>query len=301
MRLYRLIGLEIEALQKEHEQTLKNIARYEDILNNYDSMAEVIMAELDSYKKEFGRKRRTVVENAEEAVFEEKKVEEQEVVFLMDRFGYAKTVDMAVYERNKEAADSESRYVLTCRNTDRLCLFTDTGKMYTAKVQELPYGKFRDKAFPIDNYSNFDSAQERIVCVSSMEDLILGTMLFVTKYGMTKTVSGYEYDVRTRTSMATKLNEGDEVLYAGLVGDHTQLVLQSAEGFFLRFPVEEIPEKKKAAIGVRAMKLSAKDHLEEVYALADGEERNILYKEKEVALQKLKNGSRDQKGTKIRV
>ena len=105
----------------------------------------------------------------------------------------------------------------------------------------------------------------------------------------------------TRTSMATKLNEGDEVLYAGLVGDHTQLVLQSAEGFFLRFPVEEIPEKKKAAIGVRAMKLSAKDHLEEVYALADGEERNILYKEKEVALQKLKNGSRDQKGTKIRV
>lgn len=134
-----------------------------------------------------------------------------------------------------------------------------------------------------------------------MEDLILGTMLFVTKYGMTKTSAVYEYDVRTRTSMATKLNEGDEVLYAGLVGDHTQLVLQSAEGFFLRFPVEEIPEKKKAAIGVRAMKLSAKDHLEEVYALADGEERNILYKEKEVALQKLKNGSRDQKGTKIRV
>ena len=84
MRLYRLIGLEIEALQKEHEKTLENIARYEDILNNYDSMAGVIMEELDSYKKEFGRKRRTVVENAEEAVFEEKKIEEQQVVFLMD-------------------------------------------------------------------------------------------------------------------------------------------------------------------------------------------------------------------------
>lgn len=51
MRLYRLIGLEIEALQKEHEKTLENIARYEDILNNYDSMAGVIMEELDSYKK----------------------------------------------------------------------------------------------------------------------------------------------------------------------------------------------------------------------------------------------------------
>ena len=301
MRLYKLIGLEIEALMKEHDQTMKNIARYSEILNNYDEMQKVIIADLERYKKSYGEERKTDIVNAQAAVYVEKKIEEMPVVFLMDRFGYCRTVDTATYERNKEAADSESRYVLTCRNTDRLCLFTDTGKMYTAKVQELPYGKFRDKAFPIDNYSNFDSAQERIVCVSSMEDLILGTMLFVTKYGMTKTVSGYEYDMRTRTSMATKLNEGDEVLYAGLVGDHTQLVLQSAEGFFLRFPVEEIPEKKKAAIGVRAMKLSAKDHLEEVYALADGEERNILYKEKEVSLQKLKNGSRDQKGTKIRV
>ena len=78
MRLYRLIGLEIEALQREHEETLKNIARYEDILNNYDSMAGVIMEELDHYKKEYGRKRRTQIENAEEAVFEEKKIEEQE-------------------------------------------------------------------------------------------------------------------------------------------------------------------------------------------------------------------------------
>ena len=89
MRLYRLIGLEIEALRAEHEQTLKNIARFEDILNNYDSMAGVIIEELDGFKKEYARKRRTVIENAEEAVYEEKKIEEQEVVFLMDRFGYA--------------------------------------------------------------------------------------------------------------------------------------------------------------------------------------------------------------------
>ena len=144
MRLYRLIGLEVEALRAEHEQTLKNIARYEDILNNYDSMAGVIMEELDAYKKEYAEKRRTVIENAEEAVYEEKKIEEQEVVFLMDRFGYARTVDTSVYERNKEAADSESRYVVHCMNTGRLCIFTDTGRMHQVKVLDVPYGKFRD-------------------------------------------------------------------------------------------------------------------------------------------------------------
>lgn len=141
MRLYKLIGLEIEALQKEHDETLKKIERYEDILNNYNSMSDVIIEELDQYKKEFGRKRRTVVENAEEAVFEEKKIEEQEVMFLMDRFGYAKTIDLPTYERNKEAADSENKYVVSCMNTGKLCIFTNTGKMHQMKVLDLPFRK----------------------------------------------------------------------------------------------------------------------------------------------------------------
>ena len=165
MRLYKLIGLEIEALMKEHEETLRNIEKYEDILNNYDSMAEVIIEDLEKIKKEFGRKRRTVVENAEEAVYEEKKIEEQEVVFLMDRFGYAKTVDVATYERNKEAADAENKYILSCMNTGRLCVFTNTGKMHQIKVLDLPFGKFRDKGLPIDNVSNYDSTQEMIVYI----------------------------------------------------------------------------------------------------------------------------------------
>ena len=62
MRLYKLIGLEVEALMAEHETTLKNIARYEDILNNYDSMAAVIIDELRAVKKEFGKKRLTAIE-----------------------------------------------------------------------------------------------------------------------------------------------------------------------------------------------------------------------------------------------
>ncbi|MBS6397020.1 MAG: DNA topoisomerase 4 subunit A [Clostridiales bacterium] len=301
MRLYKLIGLEIEALMKEHDATMKNIARYSEILNNYDEMAKVIIQELDGFKKSYGVPRKTIIENGAETVFVEKKVEEMPVVFLMDRFGYCRTVDVPTYERNKEAADTESRHVLTCRNTDRICIFTDTGKMHTAKVLELPFGKFRDKAFPIDNFSNFDSSQEKILLICSMEELLFGRVLFVTRYGMTKVVGGLEYDVRTKTSVATKLNEGDQVLFAGLLSDNMQVVLQSEEGYFLRFSADEIPEKKKAAIGVRAMKLGVKDSLEEVYLFGSREEQSMIYKEKEVALHKLKSGSRDQKGTKIRV
>ena len=97
MRLYKLIGLELEALINEHEETMANIYRYEDILDRRDSMAQVIMNELDGIKKEYSHPRKTVIENGQEAVYKEKELEEMDVVFLMDRFGYAKTVDVSTY------------------------------------------------------------------------------------------------------------------------------------------------------------------------------------------------------------
>ena len=202
MRLYKLIGLEIEALLKEHEETLANIAKYEDVLNNYDSMADVIIADLERIKKEYGRVRRTLVENAEEAVYEEKKIEEQEVVFLMDRFGYAKTVDTATYERNREAADAENKYILSCMNTGKLCIFTNDGKMHQIKAMDIPFGKFRDKGLPIDNISNYDSTKEQIAYICDSEQLRFAKLLFVTKQGMVKKVEGAEFQVAKRTIAA---------------------------------------------------------------------------------------------------
>ena len=300
MRLYKLIGLEIEALQKEHEETLKNITLYEDILNNYDSMANLIMEELDSYKKEYGRKRRTAIENAEEAVFEEKKIEEQEVVFLMDRFGYAKTIDVTTYERNKEAADSENKYVVHCMNTGKICIFTDTGKMHQAKVLDLPYGKFRDKGTPIDNLTNYSSSEEQIVMVCDAEQMRFAKLLFATKQGMIKKVEGTEFQVAKRTIAATKLQEEDALIHVSVVTENQNIVLQTKGGYFLRFPADEIPEKKKGAVGVRGIKLQKKDELENVYLFEEGTEQKIVYGEKEVTLNRLRQARRDTQGTKSR-
>ena len=78
MRLYKLIGLEIEALLKEHDKTLKNIATYENILGSRTAMAKVIIKELDAFKKEYAKERKTVIDNVEAAVVEEKKIEEMD-------------------------------------------------------------------------------------------------------------------------------------------------------------------------------------------------------------------------------
>ena len=300
MRLYKLIGLEIEALMKDHEETLKNIARYEDILNNYDSMAEVIIEDLEHFKKEYARKRRTVVENGQEAVYEEKKVEEQEVVFLMDRFGYAKTVDVATYERNKEAADAENKWIVSCINTGKLCVFTNTGKMHQIKVLDLPYGKFRDKGQPIDNVSNYDSTQEMVVYMCDELQLRYAKLLFATKQGMIKKVKGNEFQVAKRTIAATKLQEDDELISVQVITDDQHVVLQTKDGYFLRFSAQEVAEKKKAAVGVRGIKLRKNDELEQIYLFYEGTEHKISYGDRELTLNRLKVAKRDGTGTKAR-
>ena len=301
MRLYRLIGLEIQALMEENQKTLKNIAEYEDILENHSSMTHVILRDMDAIKKAYARPRRTAIENAEAIIYEEKKIEEMPVMFLMDRFGYAKTIDMSVYDRNKEAADNENKYVFSCMNTGKICIFTDTGKQHTVKVQELPFGKFRDKGVPIDNFGNFSSSEEQIVGIGSMEALKHQKLLFGTRQGMLKIVDGTEFETKMRTMAATKLNEGDELLRVTVTDGTEQVVLQSRDGYFLRFDVSEIPEKKKGAAGVRGMRLAEKDALEAIHLYHTGQEESVEYKDKQLVLNKLKAGSRDTKGVKVRV
>ena len=298
MRLQKLIGLELEALLKDHDETLKNIAKYEDILGSRAAMAKVIIKELENFKKEYAKPRKTVIDNLEEAVVVEKKIEEMDVVFLMDRFGYAKTVDVATYERNKEAANTENRYILTCKNTDKICIFTNKGQMHLLKVLDLPYGKFRDKGTPIDNLSNYNSSEESFVYITNLAAISRSQVLFGTKSAMLKVVDGSEFDVAKRTTAATKLNEGDELIFVQALALEETLVMQSEKDFFLRIDISSIPEKKKGAVGVRGMKLGAGDALTAIYLLNAEDSLNIEVKGKEVALNRLRTAGRDTKGTK---
>ncbi|MBQ0001646.1 MAG: DNA topoisomerase, partial [Clostridiales bacterium] len=301
MRLYKLIGLEIEALEAEFAETLRNIAAYQDILNNYDSMARVIMKDLDAIKKEYATRRLTGIENAEEAVYEEKKMEEMEVCFLMDRFGYMKLLDKSVYERNRDAANADYKYVFTCMNTDRICIFTDLGQMHSVPVKDIPLVRLRDKGVPADNLCKYDTTQERMLFVAPLAEVKAGNLLFVTEQANCKVVEGSEFDTSKRLISASKMAENDKLIFIGSTKEMEQIVLQSRKGFFLRFLLEEIPVKKKAALGVRGMKLAEDDSLEAAYLLEARQEYTITVNEKPYVLNKIKLAKRDSKGIKPRL
>jgi DNA gyrase subunit A len=283
---------------KEHDETLENIGKYEDILEHRTSMAKVIIKELQSFKKAYSRTRRTDIDNLKEAVVAAKKIEEQDVVVLMDRFGYVKSMDTSVYERNKESADAESRYVVFCKNTDKLCIFTDKGQLHLLKVLDLPYGKFRDKGTPIDNLCNYDSKTESFIYVAGLKEVSENRLIFGTKQTMLKVVDGAEFVVAKKTTAATKLGEDDEVLRVRILGENDTLVMRSKKDMFLRIGCDQVPQKKKTAVGVRGMKLAEGDELKAIYVLRDGENREVEVKGKKIALNRLHIGNRDTKGVK---
>ncbi len=301
MRLSKLIGLEILALQKEHDETVAKISRYEEILNDYEAMAGVILDDLTEIEKEYGRPRRTEITDEEEIVLAEQEEEAIEMVFLMDRFGYARAIDTAAYERNKEAADSESRWLFRCMSTDKVCLFTDTGSMHTIKAKDVPLRKFRDKGVPIDNLCNYSSESERVILAAPMEEVKANKLIFVSARGMTKQVDGSEFDVSKRMIAATKLSdEDDRVVFVGYAAQGDFLVLQTKEGYFIRFTTAEIPEKKKTAVGVRGIRLMKNDMTEYGYLISGGNEFSIEYSGRQISLNHLKLSKRDGKGVKAK-
>jgi len=298
MRLYRLIGLELDALMEEHAETVKNIETYRDILENHESMNRVILKELDQIKRRYAVPRRTTIENAAPVVLEKKEPEAMRVVLLIDRFGYAKAVDEATFERNKEAAVSENRFVLSAMNDGRLCVFTDSGSVHLVRIADIPFGRFRDKATPIDNLCGYNSQEETIVNILALSDVSKEKLLFVTRAGLVKIVEGSEYDVRRRSIAATKLQSGDSVCAVVEADSYNQLVLTTKSGYFLKFSLANVPVMKKNSVGVKGISLISEDSVDAVYPLDNNTKRTIEYKGKELVLNDLRLANRGGRGSR---
>ena len=295
MRLSKLIGLEILSLQKSHRETLKNIKNYKAILSSRAVLYRHLETELTEIRAEFGRERKTAIDNLEEAVYDENAIVETELFFVQDRFGYGKLLEPQVYQRNKEAVIAEYPFVVSCKNTDRLLFFTSEGNLHQVKVLDYPIAKFKDKGIPLDNLSRFSSDKEQVLSVFAKTDLLGEKLLFITKNAFGKQVEGKEFDTQNRLVQATKLVE-DSLLSVRTVKEGEELVLESEDAYFLRFSLSEIPMQKKTARGVSLMSLRKGDGLKAVYLLS--EQSEVQREDKSIALSRLKQGKRGGKGTK---
>ena len=297
MRLSKLIGLELIELKKQHAETLRNIKEYRGILGSRERMNEVLSEDLMMIKAAYAVPRRTVLEDGKEAVFNENEVQEISCYYIQDKFGYCKLMDEATYQRNQEAVESDNRFVLKCKNTDRVLLFTDKGNMHQIKCQDVPLGKFKDKGVPIDNISKYNANQEEIIYANVKSALAGKTLIFATRYAMVKLVETSEFETANKLVAATKLGEGDQLIEIREMAYETDIVFETHDGYFLRCSLSDIPLQKKNSKGVIGIKLGKCDTLEHFYLLGT-EPVEIGYRKKPLSLSRLKLAGRAGKGTK---
>nr|WP_288916156.1 DNA topoisomerase (ATP-hydrolyzing) [uncultured Lachnoanaerobaculum sp.] len=300
MRLYKLIGLEIEALLKDNETTLKNIAEYENILKNHKNMDKLFIKDLEKIKKEFALKRRTHIEDAKEAVYVEEEVASEEVIFVMDKFGYCKLLDRGTFDKNAENIETENKYVFPIMNTDKVCIFSNKGILYKIKAMDLPMSKLRDKGVPVDNLTKFDSGSEEILLALSEDSMQGSYILMLTKNGYIKKVSSSEFKTNNKQVASTKLNDDDILVGVKRIdaGIKTDICVSSSAGYILKFNVSEVNEFKKSTRGEKAITLGYNEFVENLYILS---ETGIgIINGKEVNLSKVRLSHRGYKGQKIK-
>ena len=300
MPLGRLIGLEILKLHQEGEELTAKIAEYEKVLGSKAELRKVIKKRLLGYRKEFARERRTVITDAEKAVYVEV-VKVEDLYVLIDRFGYVKSVDAAAYARAGEESLAEYRYQIPVRSDDKLCCFSKEGNLYQIKIAQIPRCRVKEKGTLIQNLCK--SGREEIIFYCAFEAMYDAQVLFTTKSGYIKMVPGVEFETRRLVMAATKLEDGDELCSMQLLtsgdifaGDR-KVILLTKKGLSLGFPLEEVSELKRSSRGVKGISLEKEDEL--AYAVVvPQEQESFEFEGKTLSAKKVRNRKRAAKGQK---
>ena len=267
MPLSRLIGLEVLKLSTEAESLKNNIEEYNKILSDKTELHRVIKTDLKVNVKNFEKPRRTELLNEEKQVYVEE-VKEEDVYVLIDRFGYAKSVDVSSISKANEEALNEYPTKILMKNTDRICIFTANGNMYQIKAKDIPKVRFRDKGILIHNISKV--GKEEIILYTSFAELFESMVFFATKKGFVKLVSGVEFDTNRSVMLATKLEEGDELLSvrvlsaAEILSHNLRVYMLTKKKLGLSYLLDEVVEMKKSGRGVKGISLTEDDEVKGV-------------------------------------
>lgn len=299
MTMARLVGLEIELLEKELKAKKPLAEKYSNILNNKNEMKKEIKKELISLKEEFGEPRKTIIVDAKPIVVAEKEEAEVDIAVLVDKFFYIHSVDWLSYEKNAESIKNDYKYIVKTTNKAKLVVFCHSGKAHIVKTSDIPYGKIKDKGQPIDNICNYDSKLENIVgmTVTNAEN---PNIVFLSSDGFIKVVNVSEFDVTRKTVDATKLKEGNTLLSVHPYLEDGYFALGTKKGYFIRFKQKEIPEQKKNAVGAIAIKLAEDDVVINSISTMDVDD-SIVVDDTSICIEKIKMMKRGGKGTKTRI
>ncbi|MFM1909883.1 MAG: hypothetical protein RLZZ545_581 [Actinomycetota bacterium] len=274
MQLRRIAALERQKINDEYEGLMADIVELNAILASEAKQREIIKSELTELITKYGDDRRTQLVASEGDFSAEDLIPDQDVVVTITRGGYSKRTSADLYKSQRRGGrgvkgaalkqDDVVDHFFVASTHDWLLFFTNQGRVYRAKVHELPDAGRDARGQHVANLMAF-KPEEQIAQVLSFKDYNAAPYLVLaTKGGLVKKTPLVEYDSpRTGGLIAISLKPGDEVVSASLVRNGDELLLVSKKAMSLRFVVddESLRSMGRSTSGVIGMKFRSGDEL----------------------------------------
>jgi DNA gyrase subunit A len=276
LRLQRLTALGRDEIAEELEKLAAEIADYLEILRSRARVFGIIKDELTSIKTEFATPRRTVIVENEGEVEDEDLIQREDMVVTVSHAGYVKRVPLSTYRAQKRGG--KGRGVGGTREEDfvtklfvasthaPILFFSSAGMVYRMKVWRLPLGTPQSRGKALINLLPL-SQDERITTILPFpEDLSEATgqqLMFATRSGTVRRNEMSDFEQINRAGkIAMKLDEGDMIAGVGICTASDDVMLTTAQGQCIRFPVDDVRVfKGRDSTGVRGIRLEDGDHL----------------------------------------
>ncbi|MEQ8167755.1 MAG: DNA gyrase subunit A [Candidatus Eremiobacterota bacterium] len=271
MRLSRLTGLEVDKLNQEYTELLKDIAKYEEILASERRLLAEIKLELSAIRDKFSDDRKTVIVDEEVEMDEIDFIVESDVVLTITHHGYIKKMPLNTYKSQrrggkgiigivtKEGDFVEHIFVTSTHH--KLLFFTNMGKCYRLMVHHIGDATRYAKGTAIVNLVNM-LPNEKITAVIPVKDFTDDKYLFMaTRNGYVKKTELKEYDTSFRNVglNAIKLSEGDELIGVEMTSGNQEIILGTKNGMAIHFDEANARPMGKMTRGVRGIRLKEDD------------------------------------------
>jgi DNA gyrase subunit A len=286
MRLHRLTGMEIEAVEQEYNEILKLIEELERLLSDRQNILDEIKRELLEIKDKFGDERRTEIVEGEIDIDMEDLIPVQDVVITITDSGYIKRIPIETYKTQRRGGKGligmktkEEDVVVDSFVTsthDYIMFFTNLGKCFWLKGYRIPEGSRHHRGKAIINLlPRLEEGEyvETAIPIHEYDDEHY--LVFATKNGIIKkTVLSAYSNVRVNGIRAINLDEDDELIATRLSDGKQYIMLATANGQACRFTEEEVRAIGRVARGVIGIRLGENDQV--VSMAIVGEEGNLL-------------------------
>ena len=272
LRLGRLTGLEQDNLSNEFAEIVAKIIDLQKILDDKETLKNLMIEELEEIKTNFGDERRTLINDTRRGITNEDLIPEEMRVLTVSRSGYAKTQPLDEYREQKRGGQGKAAaavkeedliqnlYVLSS-HMQILC-FTTKGKVFWLKVYEIPVASRTSKGRPLVNMLNLDDDESvsDILPVSEFSDEQY--IFMATRNGTTKKTNLSLFSKKYKSGIkAINLDEDDKLVGTAITSGDNEILLASSSGKLIRFNESHVRPMGRTARGVRGIRLKKDEKL----------------------------------------